>query len=273
MFSEVNELPLYVSNWVDLKIGPLLRDEKVKRLYWGYINEPNSLSLVRRTLFFLQFRKSCEPELKKVEVDAGRNPYLFRRTPSDQDYFSVIREHKDKIRRTLFNILSSKMVDLLDRLEPPVIGVHVRRSDFHDPRAGENLGNACNLRTPLWHYVNLVESIRRIHGKELFVTVFTDGGPSEVGELLELKNVHLAENRPAIVDMILLSRSRCIIVSPKSTFSYWSAFLSDAPVITHPLHPAKIRPERVRKGIFEGPFSESHDKNAPLVENLREINA
>src|SRR5205814_6225928 len=93
-------------------------------------------------------------------------------------------------------------------------------------------------------------------GGDLPVTIFTDGREDEIADVLALPNTHMAERNADIVDMMLLARSRCLVVSAGSTFSYWAGFLADCPVIMHPSHLAPIRPQAVGHRIFEGPLNE-----------------
>ena len=83
------------------------------------------------------------------------------------------------------------------------------------------------------------------------MTVFTDGKEGEISDLLSLQGVKIAANNPDIVDLMLLTRSRYLVVSPGSTFSYWAAFISDAYVITDSSFSAKIRSDDGT--LFEGP--------------------
>lgn len=63
------------------------------------------------------------------------------------------------------------------------------------------------------------------------MTVFTDAEVYKLPEIMRLENIHRSENKPDILDILLMSRSQVLILSQSSTFSYWSAFLSDALVV------------------------------------------
>lgn len=250
VFSHLNDLPLFVSNWAEVKIGPFLRDEKSKRQYWGYFVKTNQPSILRR-LEFAMSKCVDDPHLRCVAESEEKLLYVFREMPSWPDYFKDLREFRSLIRDRFYQNVSPKYLSLAQRQEAPVIGVHVRRSDFREPVAGEAIGNTCNQRTTLDYYIRTVQAIRDIQGTQLPVTVFTDGREDEIADLLSLPGVKIVEKNPDIVDLLLLSRSRYIVVSPGSTFSYWAAFVSDASVITHSSLSAKIRSDN--EGLFEGP--------------------
>jgi Glycosyl transferase family 11 len=124
-----------------------------------------------------------------------------------------------------------------------VISVHIRRGDF-------KLGNPI---TPTGFFINSINLAREISGMELPVTVFTDAAPGEIKDVLAMPNVTLADNKPDILDILLMSKSKMIVLSRSSTFSYWGAFLSDA-VIIKPEEDWQndLRPAEVNKTIFEG---------------------
>lgn len=248
VFSNINCLPLFVSNWAEFKIGPIIRNERTKRQYWGYFKGTNSLSSYRR-LRFIFLKRMQEPSLLSVGMKEGFL-YTFNTTPAWPDYFKDLHEHRSLIIEQFKKVVSTKYLIQAMSISPPVIGVHVRRTDFRQPLANEVLGSACNQRSNLSYYIKIIQVLRSIHGEHLPVTVFTDGRDDDVEELLSLPAVKIAKDYPDIVDLLLLSRSRYIVISPGSTFSYWAAFISDATVITHSKFYKRIRPDNL--GLFEG---------------------
>ena len=250
VFSHLNELPLFVSNWADVKIGPFLRNEKSMRQYWGYFVKTNQPSFLRRLVFTLS-KSVDDPHLRRLAVIDEKLLYVFRGMPAWPDYFKDLREFRGLITEEFYRNVAPKYRSLELLQEAPVIGVHVRRSDFRESAAGEMIGNTCNQRTSLDYYIRTVEAIRYIQGAQLPVTVFTDGREDEIAGLLSLPGVKIAAKNPDIVDLMLLSRSRYIVVSPGSTFSYWAAFVSNASVITHSSFRMRIRSDEEK--LFEGP--------------------
>jgi hypothetical protein len=250
VFAHLNELPLFVSNWAELKIGPFLRNEKSKRQYWGYFVQTNQPSFLRK-LVFASSKCVDEPDLRRVVGLDSKLVYVFREMPSWPNYFKDLQEFRPIIVGQFYHNVAPKYLSLAERQTPPVIGVHIRRSDFRKPANGEQIGNTFNQRTSLDYFIRTVEAIRDIQGAQLPVTIFTDGKEGDVAELLTLPEVKMAAKNPDIVDLLLLSRSRYIVVSPGSTFSYWAAFVSDASVITHSTFDMRIRSEE--ESFFEGP--------------------
>jgi hypothetical protein len=88
-----------------------------------------------------------------------------------------------------------------------------------------------NQITPSEYFYKGINLIRDVVGENLPVTIFTDADEQELTGLLNLPNVQIAENKPDMLDIILLSRSKIMLLSRSSTFGYWAAFLSDAIVV------------------------------------------
>jgi len=70
-----------------------------------------------------------------------------------------------------------------------------------------------------------------------------------------MPRVLLADDAPDIVDIYLMSRSRVLMTSIRSTFSYWSAFLSDGHVIRAP-YPGYVPIRGTGAQAFEGDVSQ-----------------
>ncbi len=97
-----------------------------------------------------------------------------------------------------------------------------------------------------------------------------------MAEVLSAPNVRRSGNNSDIVDLLLLSKSKVVITSRSSTFSYWSGFLADAPMILHPDHGASdhpaLRPRNINRALYEG-HAEGETDTWPelLVRNIKGI--
>jgi hypothetical protein len=199
--------------------------------------------------------------------------YVFCRIPHWRRYFGEIRDHQELVRSKLWQLVSDRHLEHLKRLDPPVIGVHVRCGDYRKLQPSEDFAKVGMVRTPLLYFQEVIGSIRTIHGSELPVTVFSDGHDDELAVLLAMPNVQRAASNPDIVDLLLLSKSKLIVASAGSTFGYWAGFLADAPLILHPDHVyAPIRPDDVNRQFFEGgPGQSAEAWPALLKQNVRAI--
>lgn len=272
VFAHQHGLPLSVSGWAEFKIGPYLRGERSKRQYWGYFSNEARPGLIETLMWAGVYSPCREPDLHQANLQSSsRQLFVFDQVPSWHDYFDGLRGHEAMVRAAFAAALNPPYRRFLEEPGAPVIGVHVRRSDFRELAPGESLGQHCNVRTPLSYYVDVVKRLRAMCGQTLPVTVFTDGREDDVQALLALPAVRMAEPAKDIVDLIRLSRSRCIVASAGSTFSYWAAYMSDAPVITHPAHPVAIRSDVLRQRAYEGPLTSDNERDALLLRNLMDI--
>lgn len=222
VFAKINGLPLVTSSWWGLHWGALMRRETKTRLYLGYFKET---SLGKKWFIKLQllfYKIIREPEISALPENTGqRTIFLFNKVITNDDLFGELRDYQEVIARKIYGMLTSKMRNQLERYSAPVVGVHIRRGDF-------KLGNQT---TPLEYFINAIKLIRQTRNENLPVTIFTDAAHSEISELLKLPDIFIAEEKPDILDILLLSKSKIMILSKSSTFGYWAAFLSDALVI------------------------------------------
>ena len=86
-----------------------------------------------------------------------------------------------------------------------------------------------------------------------------------------LSKVSFIEGNSDIVDLLLLSKSKLIVISATNTSSYWAAFISDNPVIMHPAHlHANLRPSDINSRSYEGAF-DSCTVNELLHNNIKSL--
>ena len=263
VFAHLNQLPLIVTNYHQIKIGPWLRNDRSKRNYNGFfVFEKNVLGEKMDRLKLRKFENSLqqtEPPVEKIVNRIAGSSWLFSAIPHYTKYFEGLNENRELVIQLLNDIISPVIKEKLNDLKAPVIGVHIRRGDFREPAEGEELGKRGILRTPEGYFVDMIKSIRSVHGSDLAVNIFSDAAKSELRELFKLPNVHMVEGNNDLVDLLLLSRSKIIVTSAGSTFSYWAAFISDAPVIMHPTYVGiKIRPANIRDKFYEGALNKNN---------------
>jgi hypothetical protein len=262
LFAHLNDLPLRTLGWHRLYVGPLLRGER-SRFYGGYFKSEGSalerLELAVRLRIAGHEQKLFNPSVARRQAAKLHTPrwVIFDAIPHWSDYFGELKAHRQFVRTRLHEQLRTSVRRELASCTPPVIGVHARLGDFRPLKPGEDFAKVGCVRTPQQYFIDVIQGIRQAHGAELPVTVFSDGKPHELGELLSLPGVTLAPPRPSIVDLLLLARSQVIVASAGSSFSAWAGFLSDSPVIFHPNHiHARIRPEGSE--LHEGPPSDAY---------------
>ncbi len=272
VFGELNNLPVVVRDYNQFKIGPYLRNERSKRNYTKYFTFQKSLlgELIDKVKgkSYDKYTLVAEPPLEILPANNENIRYLFTDTPHWSDYFYQLKEHRPRVIKILHNLLDPEIRKKLSSLDIPCIGVHIRMGDFRKLRQGEDFKKVGAVRTPEEYFIDVIHRLREIHGTELPVAVFTDGYENELTSLFKIGNIKMVKGNPDIVDLLLLSRSRVIVTSAGSTFSYWAGFLSDAPLIMHPDHiHNSIRPAELGNEIYEGPISLS----PVLIDNIKSI--
>ena len=277
VFGALNNLPVVVTGYRQFKVGPYLRREKSKRNYSNYFKFQKNIITAwfeQQSIHALTKKGLVtEPRVDRLNEGEKKNGvYLFSEHPHYHDYFTGLRENRDEARKHLLSILRKEIVDDVASKKAPVIGVHIRMGDFRKLKEGEDFSQVGATRTPENYFIDCIRQIRSINGSCLPVSIFTDGYRHELENLLALENIEIVEGNKDIVDLLLLSRSKIIVTSASSTFSYWSGFLADAPLIMHPDHIyASIRPAEVNERFYEGPLKPNNQPEL-LVKNITAIN-
>jgi aromatic ring-cleaving dioxygenase len=260
VFAEMYQLPLIIIGYHQLKIGPYLRFEKNKRKYGSFFTfQKNIFGEFLDSLMLFRYKnylKIYEPRL--VENDfydfQKKQIYLFSEVPHWANYFDGLKQNRQLVKALFCKNLNTSVKTIVSDAQVPAIGVHIRMGDYRKLKEGEDFAILGSVRTPETYFNSVIEQIRYIHNENLAVTVFTDGYENELPLLFKMPNVKLSKQNPDIVDLILLSKSKLIITSAGSTFSYWAAFLSEAVIIMHPDHiHQRIRNEL---HLFEGTITQ-----------------
>lgn len=270
LFAHLNKLPLSVTNYRQFKIGPYLRGEKTKRNYDHFFTFQKSIA--RQCFDNLRFRSLNkysvieEPEVAVYNGKAGHHIFRFQTVPHWSNFFGGLIEHRALVIELFWDMVCDGVLDQVKLLAPPVIGVHIRMGDFRKLTEQQGFGKVGAVRTPEQYFISVIDSIRKVHGTDLPVSVFSDGFKHEFDQLLQLNNVSLVEGNSDIVDLLLLSKSKIIVSSAGSTFSYWAGFLSDAPFIMHPNY--LCHPIRYGEHLYEGVFDPA---NLLLLKHIKTL--
>jgi len=262
VFAHINKLPLIVIGYHQFKIGPYLRREKSKRKYKGFFKfEKNIFFAFYDELKVKNIMKNCEvvyePPLNLCVNQNIKQVFFFEKMPTYHDYFIHLKPHRSLVIKLLGELISERNTKKIIDLAHPEIGVHIRMGDFRKLNVGEEFKGG-HVRTPESYFVNIINGIRSLSDFEMNVDVFTDGYRNEFESIFDLKNIKMAEGNNDLVDMLLLSKSKIIVISTGSTFSYWAGFLSNAPMIMHPDHiHARIRNLDEMGLLFEGGFDQA----------------
>jgi hypothetical protein len=273
VFAKLNRLPVIVTGYHSIKLGPWIRGEKRKRNYHGYFTfEKSRIGEWRDRIQVKRLRKTnetvVEPEVTPLpDTELQDKLFLFSETGDYHDYFRRLKAHRQEVIDLLYSVIHPSIIHELNEKETPVISAHIRMGDFRPLQEAETYQSG-HVRPPQSLFVELINQIRKINGKDLAVSVFTDGYRSELGEIFRLKNTSIVETKSDLVDLLLLSKSSLIIPTHGSTFSTWAVFLSESIVVLPFSYKNSLRPGFVNEKIYEGEFQDDNDK---MVQNIKSI--
>ena len=259
VFSHINDMNLVVTGYHRIKPGPYLRREKNKRKYKAFFTFQRSVlgemrDKLRIKRYLARYQVINDPGLSVVN-EKEKKVFVFKSLSHYSDYFNELKDHRELAISLLFKVIKPEILIGLSKIKAPQIALHIRMGDFRKLKAGEDFNKVGSVRTPVNYFIDMINTIRTVAGKCLSVHVFTDGHPEELQELFALPGIHLVEGNNDITDLLLMSKSKVIITSAGSTFSYWAGYLSDAVVVMHPGHiHASVRPASINEKWYEGPL-------------------
>jgi hypothetical protein len=223
VFAEINELELIIGSWWGIRPGTFLRGERKKRIYHHYFNETCFNKKLYGSFLLATRKHEQNPAIEKITTEKkSTNPiYLFDKAITHVNLFANLLPYRNFITQQLNNLLTDKRKQELAACSIPLMSVHIRRGDF----------KTTHQTTALSFFINAINACRQLAGEQIPVTVFSDAAPEELETVLSIPNVMLSPEKADILDILLMSKSKIIVLSQSSTFSYWAAFLSDAKVI------------------------------------------
>lgn len=261
LFAYLNRLPMIAPAWGKVMIGPYLRGERDKRFYGHLFSNKNDISRFKYILFsykktYFHYNPSISKmELSSLEAKVDYYIFIFNQCPHWSDYFLDLKEYQPIIKQKLFESIRSSVLEKIAERPVPEIGIHVRMGDFRSIKPEDDFTKLGSIRTPISWFIKVIESIRRAVGYDIPVTIFSDGHQHELKDLLQLPRVSRAIGASALSDMLTLSKSKLLITSSGSTFSYWASYLGQCPTIYHPAHfHAGVFSHNISQSVFEGGF-------------------
>ena len=105
VFAHLNNLPIIITRYHQLKIGPYLRKEKTKRNYNGFFAFEKNIffyHLDKIKLLQYNFNNSIEePSIEKSKKNKERKIeiFLFYKVPHWENYFEGLSEHRILVKK------------------------------------------------------------------------------------------------------------------------------------------------------------------------------
>jgi hypothetical protein len=248
--------------WFQLRWGPVLRREPVKRFYSAEITNRGYVSGVRKWLLLTLARRVrsetvCSPKSERLEPTLGSAVIEF---DGLGDYFLSLIPYREAVYSELQRIAHPVAVARSSAISEPFIAAHVRRGDL--TRQKIPLSQILQ-HTPTEWFADAIRAIRRDpRWKDLPVMIFSDGSPEELKDLLSIPNSKQMTTEKAVGDILMMARCSLLLASGYSTFSMWASFLGQMPTLYYPgRHQQRLFP--VDTEVFEGEWHSGGDLPHP----------
>lgn len=256
IFSYVNAIPMLAPIWIQLRVGTVLRSENDPRIYYDlFKGNPNDIHGLKKIYLELFSKKIPEPEIFNQPLKSRPvNNTLFQ-FKGPKGCFLNLNGWQDFLYNEIRLITCEKWLKKIDGYSEIPIGIHIRRGDF-----GKLISEGGRSIPIIW-FINSLKTIRRFIGCDIKAYVSSDGKKEEIQEILNEPNVSLIKTGSAIGDLLTLSKSKVLIVSP-SSFSGWASFLGQMPTIAHPGHSLTwFNLTNNSKGLYLGEFDPQKPNN------------
>jgi hypothetical protein len=239
VFSELNSLPMIAPNWNALHIGPWLRGERCKRYYGSFFSDRSYKTQLQYIVSSIGTKKYIHynPMIEKIDQNSdefesdGQHIFMFDEMPPWNDYFQDLKKYQLLVKQRLYSDIHPSLLEKILSLPAPDIGIHIRRGDYQKPHPSDDFSIKRYVYTDLNWYIETLKSIRSLAKTDVPATVFSDGHPEDLVDILSLPNVSISTETSAISDLITMSRSKLLIGSAHSSFSAWACYLSQCPTL------------------------------------------
>lgn len=206
-----------------LKIGPIIRNEPDKRIYSNIFKHRSFENWKHRakTIYLPRFAENDEP----------RNIGSYTKTYAGLgNYFHDLAGHEELIKNWLWK--NARLSGELD--EPYDIALHIRLGDFSKASADSGAGHSVR-QSYEWYHGALDMAIKHLGLQNTTprIMLFTDENPNIIRNEFGLDAIQLDPSKNALTAISNMSKARCIVTS-RSTFTMWAAYLGQTTAIWNP---------------------------------------
>lgn len=218
VFAKERGATMLAPQWTNFfRLGPLLRFERNKRYYINEFTNKGYVGGVKKRMVNLMHRHLPEGDMTRVSDGDVVDFFGW-----SDDYFQNFIGYHGYIKESLATIVNPTLVSAADTFgAKPFIGVHIRRGDF--VTNGQWIPDE-------WYRRGITKA-RELVG-QLPIRVFSDSSPDKLmGITSKFEDCEIMPKASAVQDLLMLSNSKCLVATAKSTFSMWSVFLGQMPSI------------------------------------------
>jgi hypothetical protein len=221
--------------WLSIPVGPWLRRERDKRLYFLLFRSDVYVSGLERLRILATASRIEATDLTRTPLGNADKEQLvvFRNAiAGDADRFLPTFVHHHQL-------LASELRRMTrPRYVPPAssgphIAIHVRLGDFAKVNLDKVKAGAHSARLPIEWYAEMLEGVRARLGLKIPAVVYSDGSTEDLAPLLAHANVTRAGDRPAITHMLAMSQAD-LLIGTGSGMSLWGSLLGQVPRLCFP---------------------------------------
>jgi hypothetical protein len=236
VFSLEHGVPILAPTWTQIKLGPLLRQDRDLRLYNNLFRAapPGHVSGVRQLWLRLVAGRSVDEPEDLHETPTACAPDQIVVFKGERDHFRSLTGWNEVLLDELKAITRDHWVQRAADVGHVGIGIHIRRGDFAEACSSDDFVNRGAIRTPMEWFVDSVRTVRNLCGCLVPALVVSDAPDDELVDLLREEAVTRISTGSAIGDLLVLSKAKLLIASGGSTFSAWAAFLGQMPTVSYP---------------------------------------
>jgi hypothetical protein len=234
VFAQRHGCKLLAPQWVQPRLGSIIRREPVTRFYTGEFTNKGYVHGLRKWLILSLAQRIPESRAANLAPAAGKPNGAISVVVFEGlgDYFTCLIPHRGVIAAELQRVAHPFAVARAESVSARFIAVHVRRGDL----TRQKIPVSQILQyTPTEWFVSAIQTLRADeHWKHLPVKIISDGDRGELREILELPGCELMTTGKAVGDILLLARADLLVASGYSTFSMWASFLGEMPTLYAP---------------------------------------
>lgn len=219
LWAKDHHAKMLAPKWVQiLRVGPLIRGERDKRLYLNQFANKGMVCGLRRLLVLLFSKRFGED----VAEGVSRGVVVF--SGQKRDLLDVCGR-REELREELERQAVPQIKNRLAELPPVYVAVHIRYGDF------KTIGRTL----PPEYYVRAIQqAAQRI--VNVPILVFSDAHSWELAFLKGLgesvcRRIRHMKSNSALHDVLALSKANLLICTNGSSFSEWAACLGGMPTI------------------------------------------
>ena len=231
VFARERSVPMIAPQWVQPKIGPLLRGETDLRYYTGLFSNQGYVRGLRR-LCLLGIGKRLDGDALEPgeDVHSHGRPAIVAFSGL-RNYLRGLGAYSDYLRGRLWDITSQTVRNQVEEQEAIIdLAVHIRRGDMPVWEGEGDVPN-CHSLPSSW-FEQVIVSIREAAGRDLHVRVFSDARSGRLEDILALPGVERSPmDNTVLADLWLMSEARMLVTTGTSTLSAWASFLGGMPSV------------------------------------------